>query len=50
MIRKTALQEIDRVLDAALRYKRPVYIELPRDRVYVRWRPTPHAAGISRRE
>src|SRR5580658_3399373 len=29
--RQTALQEIDRVLHAALRYKRPVYIELPRD-------------------
>jgi indolepyruvate decarboxylase len=28
-----ALQEIDRVLQAALRYKRPVYIELPRDRL-----------------
>jgi indolepyruvate decarboxylase len=28
-----ALQEIDRVLDAALRLKGPVYIELPRDRV-----------------
>jgi indolepyruvate decarboxylase len=28
---QTALQEIDRVLHAALRYKRPVYIELPRD-------------------
>ena len=27
----TALAEIDRVLHAALRYKRPVYIELPRD-------------------
>ncbi|MBI1871446.1 MAG: alpha-keto acid decarboxylase family protein [Chlamydiae bacterium] len=27
----TAFQEIDRVLDTALRYKRPVYIELPRD-------------------
>src|SRR5829696_9941989 len=26
----TALQEIDRVLHAALRFKRPVYIELPR--------------------
>src|ERR1041385_3223005 len=26
-----AFQEIDRVLHAALRYKRPVYIELPRD-------------------
>ena len=30
---QTALQEIDRVLDAALRHKRPVYIELPRDRL-----------------
>jgi indolepyruvate decarboxylase len=30
---QTAFQEIDRVLHAALRYKRPVYIELPRDRV-----------------
>jgi TPP-dependent 2-oxoacid decarboxylase len=29
----TAFQEIDRVLSAALKYKRPVYIELPRDRV-----------------
>src|SRR5688572_6467711 len=28
-----AFQEIDRVLRAALRYKRPVYIELPRDQV-----------------
>src|SRR5580692_7835916 len=32
---QTALQEIDRVLGAALRYKRPVYIELPRDMVAV---------------
>jgi TPP-dependent 2-oxoacid decarboxylase len=32
---QTALQEIDRVLQAAMRYKRPVYIELPRDRVAV---------------
>jgi TPP-dependent 2-oxoacid decarboxylase len=29
----TAFQEIDRVLNAALKYKRPVYIELPRDQV-----------------
>src|SRR5512142_2726187 len=28
-----AFQEIDRVLHTALRYKRPVYIELPRDQV-----------------
>src|SRR5215218_5868359 len=32
---QTALQEIDRVLHAAVRYKRPVYIELPRDIVAV---------------
>ncbi|MHB8524199.1 MAG: thiamine pyrophosphate-binding protein, partial [Limisphaerales bacterium] len=31
---QTALQEIDRVLHAALQYKRPVYIELPRDMVF----------------
>jgi indolepyruvate decarboxylase len=30
-----AFREIDRVLDAATRYKRPVYIELPRDMVKV---------------
>jgi indolepyruvate decarboxylase len=29
----TAFREIDRVLWACLRYKRPVYIEIPRDRV-----------------
>lgn len=32
---QTAFQEIDRVLHAALRFKRPVYIELPRDMVLV---------------
>ncbi|MBI4663652.1 MAG: alpha-keto acid decarboxylase family protein [Verrucomicrobia bacterium] len=32
---QTAFQEIDRVLHAAIRFKRPVYIELPRDRVAV---------------
>src|ERR1700733_7602139 len=32
---QTALQEIDRVLHTALRHKRPVYIELPRDMVSV---------------
>src|SRR5437763_12368147 len=32
---QTAFQEIDRVLHAALRFKRPVYIELPRDIVNV---------------
>jgi TPP-dependent 2-oxoacid decarboxylase len=30
---QTAFQEIDRVLHSVLRYKRPVYIELPRDMV-----------------
>lgn len=32
----TAFREIDRCLDAAVRYKRPVYLELPRDRVHTR--------------
>src|SRR5438093_7798640 len=32
---QTAFQEIDRVLHAALRFKRPVYVELPRDMVTV---------------
>ena len=36
---QTAFQEIDRVLHAALRFKRPVYIELPRDMVNVRGLP-----------
>ena len=31
----TAFSEIDRVLDACDRFKRPVYIELPRDMVHV---------------
>src|SRR4051812_6695848 len=30
---RTAAKDIDRVLSSAIRYKRPVYIELPRDRV-----------------
>src|SRR5512138_2625495 len=36
---QTAFQEIDRVLHAALRFKRPVYIELPRDIVSLRGIP-----------
>jgi indolepyruvate decarboxylase len=36
---QTAFQEIDRVLHAALRFKRPVYIELPRDLVGVPGHP-----------
>src|SRR5262249_50318707 len=33
---ETALSEIDRVLEAAVRYKRPVDLELPRDQVHAR--------------
>src|SRR5579875_3438321 len=33
---ETALLEIDRVLEAAVRYKRPVYLELPGDQVMAR--------------
>jgi indolepyruvate decarboxylase len=32
----TAFNEIDRVLEAAVRYKRPVYLEIPRDQVQAR--------------
>jgi len=31
-----AFSEIDRVLEAAVRYKRPVYLEIPRDQVLVK--------------
>ena len=37
----TAFREIDRCLEAAMRYKRPVYLELPKDRVQSRC-PYPH--------
>jgi indolepyruvate decarboxylase len=33
---ETAFAEIDRVLEAAVRYKRPVYLELPRDQTHSR--------------
>src|SRR6516162_9776573 len=36
---QTAFQEIDRVLHAALRFKRPVYIEIPRDLTFVQGIP-----------
>ncbi|HEX4351110.1 MAG TPA: thiamine pyrophosphate-binding protein, partial [Verrucomicrobiae bacterium] len=36
---QTAFQEIDRVINTALRYKRPGYIELPRDMVAVAGHP-----------
>ncbi|MGC8642844.1 MAG: alpha-keto acid decarboxylase family protein [Isosphaeraceae bacterium] len=38
---ETAFSEIDRVLEAAQRFKRPVYIELPRDQVHAR-QVSPH--------
>jgi indolepyruvate decarboxylase len=41
----TAFREIDRVLDAAARFKRPVYIEIPRDMVGV----VPHIAHAFQR-
>ncbi len=42
----TAFREIDRCLEAAARYKRPVYLELPRDRVDAR--PLyPHVTTVS---
>src|SRR5262245_40665697 len=40
---QTAFREIDRVLDAILRYKRPGYIELPRDVVMRPGVPRPKA-------
>ncbi len=33
---ETAFSEIDRVIEAAVRYKRPVYLEVPRDQVMAR--------------
>ena len=33
----TAAKDIDRVLSSAIRYKRPVYIELPRDKVLTQY-------------
>jgi TPP-dependent 2-oxoacid decarboxylase len=32
---RTAAKEIDRVLSSAIRYKRPVYVELPRDMISI---------------
>ena len=45
----TACQEIDRVLSEAVRIKRPVYIELPRDITFARVKP-PHQASVPRAE
>src|SRR5437870_2416208 len=44
-----AFQEIDRVLHAALRFKRPVYIEIPRDLVNVPGIPHHRVAKIHER-
>jgi indolepyruvate decarboxylase len=46
---QTAFQEIDRVLHAAMRYKRPVYIELPRDQVFKPGIPHHHTPEIHER-
>src|SRR5213083_1934921 len=46
---QTAFQEIDRVLHAALRFKRPVYIELPRDVVPLPGNPQHAPAEIHER-
>src|SRR5215468_6848416 len=46
---QTAFQEIDRVLHAALRFKRPVYIELPRDMVQIQGNPSWKTAEIHER-
>jgi TPP-dependent 2-oxoacid decarboxylase len=46
---QTAFQEIDRVIHAALRFKRPVYIELPRDLVNVRGNPSHKTLEIHER-
>ncbi len=42
----TAFREIDRCLAAAVRFKRPVYLELPRDRVHAK-ALSPHKPAIS---
>jgi len=42
----TAYQEIDRVLHAAFRHKRPVYLELPRDCVHLRGPANYQPAGF----
>lgn len=44
---QTARPEIDRVLRAAIRFKRPVYIELPRDQVFQPGLPD-HRPGVLR--
>src|SRR6185503_17397358 len=41
-----APREIDRVLHAAVRYKRPVYVELPRDMVHAHCLPPPRPVDL----
>jgi len=41
----TAFHEVDRVIEAAVRYKRPVYLEVPRDMVNVRPAAPPRPAA-----
>ncbi len=43
---ETACREIDRVLGAAICYRRPVYIELPRDMVLKKVTPQPEAVRL----
>ena len=45
---QTAAPEIDRVLGSALRYKRPVYIELPRDIVSLPIKPYKPSRPVTR--
>ncbi|MBA3315794.1 MAG: alpha-keto acid decarboxylase family protein [Planctomycetaceae bacterium] len=42
----TAFREIDRCLEAAVRFKRPVYLELPRDRVHAK-ALNPHVPAVT---
>ena len=44
-----AFQEIDRVFHAALRYKRPVYIEVPRDQVALAGNPQHRTSELHER-
>lgn len=47
---ETACRDIDRVLRAAVRYKRPVYLEVPRDMVAARSGPSHVAMELESRE
>jgi len=46
---QVAFQEIDRVLHAAMRFKRPVYIELPRDQVFLKGNPLHRTTEVHER-